>query len=104
MERKNKPMLPDLSQQVDLRDAYFASNRNLGWIRISEDLILYYLDYVGGNILESKFSGERRELLLLIEHPSMPISVPGGHAVEIHPIYKRVRRTKKHPTGLVRVD
>ena len=87
---------PEISTKTEI-------TRHWGWISISEELLLGYLDYKGGSVISGEFIPERRVLRILIEHPSMPAVEPGFHCEDVFPTYKRVRRTKKHPAGLVRV-
>ena len=57
---------------------------HIGIIRISNELILQWLDFNGGNIRNAKFNFNTVDLV--IEHPDMPL-YNGGELIIIHPSY-----------------
>ena len=69
----------------------------VGRIQIQPEIILQWLDYVGGRITGIGFNSDYAEIIeLVIEHPDMPEVKDCGVIPIIKPIYTRTQDSMGH--------
>jgi len=73
---------------------------NIGFIRVSNDLLLDWLQFSGGKVLDAQYDLRHDAVDIYIEHPEMPEHEKGEMIVCVNPSYIKYQDSEGHLVAL----
>lgn len=74
--------------------------RNKGRVFISDELILGWLQFSGGRIIDISHSNDSETTEIVIEHEEMPETNPGEYAPIVNPSYITYQDCEGHKVAI----
>ncbi len=71
-----------------------------GKVYLAHDLVMKWLQLEGGNIRDARFIFERDAIELTIEHPEMPLVIPGSCVETVNLSFTRYQDNAGHSVAI----